>query len=59
MSEDQAEGFLAGPHLSGGKAGRLSEAPEYWLSRLLDALVAIRRRAQRGDKCRLIRTETR
>ena len=53
-SEGDTESFLASEHLSRGRFRRIQEAPPYWLSRLLDALKAIRKRrendpAKKGD----------
>jgi hypothetical protein len=50
-SPETLEAFLAGPHLSAGKCPRLADATAYWLSRLLDAMKAMRKRDE-GTKGR-------
>jgi hypothetical protein len=44
---DEIERFLAGPHCSRGAYTQLAGTPTYWLTRLLEAMKAIGRRATR------------
>jgi len=44
-TEADAEAFLASRHMSGGACRLLAEAPAYWLTRLLQALIEMNRRA--------------
>ena len=48
MTADDVDRFLASKHVSGGVYQSVEAAPAYWLRRLLDALVAIRRRKGRA-----------
>jgi hypothetical protein len=47
-TEAELDAFLASPKMSNGKFLRVSAAPAYWLSRLLDGLKAIKKR-QRAE----------
>jgi len=43
---ERLDAFLAGPHMSGGRAASVAAAGPYWLHRLLDALNAMLARRQ-------------
>ena len=43
-SADQVDAFLAGRHMSSGKCRGVADAPAYWLSRLLEALIRMNAR---------------
>lgn len=47
LTAGQVDAFLAGKHMSGGRYHTVQEAPAYWLRRVLQALIEIRKRRKR------------
>ena len=45
MNDATLSRFLAGPHMSAGAYVEIAAAPAYWLSRVIEALKVMRRRA--------------
>lgn len=52
LSDGQLDAFVAGSHMSRGAYATLADCPAYWLRKVLQALVEIRRR--RGQKGRVV-----
>lgn len=47
LSNEQLNGFLAGPHMSSGAYDDVTACPAYWLRKLLEGLKAIGKRRRR------------
>lgn len=45
LSSDKLDAFLAGPHMSSGACEDVETAPAYWLRKLLQGLIEIRKRS--------------
>jgi len=52
MTEPSLDAFLAGEHMSRGACESVATAPAYWLRKLLQGLIEIRKRRQQRQKRR-------